>query len=202
MGSGKLLTFVVALLLVLAVVWCAARAMQARADVQRRPRLRALLRATAKALGTEADLRWWIDFGTLLGCEREGDLILGDNDVDICVRIADEDVDGGRLRRALDTLGAASSFSWSVHRPAIHRVYDEHGNFVDVYLNRPDAGAGVYRGATGPNSDVPLWVVDPPVARRFLGASVYVPQHVGTMLTWRYGPDWRIPRRGYKGRDP
>ena len=33
----------------------------------------------------ETDITYWVDFGTLLGIHREGDIILLDNDADICI---------------------------------------------------------------------------------------------------------------------
>ena len=32
---------------------------------------------------------WWLDFGTLLGVVREGDVIVGDGDVDVCLLMPD-----------------------------------------------------------------------------------------------------------------
>ena len=35
------------------------------------------------------NITYWVDFGTLLGIHRDGDIILGDNDADICIPLLD-----------------------------------------------------------------------------------------------------------------
>ena len=42
-----------------------------------------MLVVVIQALDEHKELKWWVDFGTLLGLIREGDIIRGDNDVDI-----------------------------------------------------------------------------------------------------------------------
>jgi len=39
----------------------------------------------------EKEVDYWVDFGTLIGLHREGDIIMGDNDCDICIWKKDED---------------------------------------------------------------------------------------------------------------
>lgn len=50
----------------------------------RRQYLRELLMDLCKAF-TSMDVTYWIDFGSLLGIHRDGDLILYDNDIDVAV---------------------------------------------------------------------------------------------------------------------
>jgi len=179
--------------------------------------LRRLARAVLPCLEAitvhRTDVTWWIDFGTLLGFVREGDIILDDNDVDVCLLFAHEE-DGPLV---MEQLAQCLGDRFCVTHPYghIYRVVERRdvifGFFVDLYINRLDEDA-VLRGATGSNSDVPLSLIlggngDARTARRSwprIGLHqkvVRIPiDHEGT-LVWRYGEDWRLPKPGFKGRD-
>ena len=193
-----------------------------------RSRLRRLARAVLDALEAE-DVPHWVDFGTLLGIVREDDIILGDNDVDICLleegpAAGDENEEAAaaamdaKLERVADRLRVTLPDAYVVVRQwgGISRVYlppPDHGPFqsaatawcsprlfCDLYHNRHDGDW--YRGAEGPNSDIPAALVGAGTARwPWRQSSVRVPQDVEGALVWRYGADWRVPRPGYKGRE-
>lgn len=79
---------------------------------------------TVKILNNN-NITYWVDFGTLLGIHRDQNIILGDNDVDICIPISQED----KVYQALKN----SSVKWRrMHWPAF-RVYN-WGFWVDLYL--------------------------------------------------------------------
>ena len=194
-------------------------------DSGRRSFLRALLRVAARRLADDTTgLVWWIDFGTLLGFVREGDVIDGDNDVDICVRV---ESDGERERlwslvRSMaeqkDDHGVLPRQIQAVREPwvgarcfRLSYVFGAWGH-IDFYHNvRPHVDEGVggyprwYLGATGDNSNVREdWIGQPqrvPWPRLGPDVSVCIPQHPERVLEWRYGEDWRVPRPNFKGRD-
>lgn len=173
---------------------------------RRRENLRYLLRCASQALRRDGNLLWWVDFGSLLGLVREGDVILGDNDADVCVRIATP-VDRERLVAAL---------RWCVQRfPGLRLSLepwaDAHAfrmwcgdDQLDIYHNHPTPDGAWYIGATGRNSDVATEDIGTPreVWWPCVDAVVCIPEHPVTVLEWRYGDDWRVPRAGFKGRDP
>ena len=69
----------------------------------RRHRLRHLAVTAIRALDAVGQPHW-VDFGTLLGIVREGDILLGDNDVDVCLWDDDAARTDERLRRAAERL--------------------------------------------------------------------------------------------------
>jgi hypothetical protein len=118
-------------------------------------RLRTLATEVIRCLN-ETDIVYWVDFGTLLGIHREGDIILGDNDVDIC--ILDPSTDqirdlAARVQRRGRRIGV------EVHA-GISRVYDRFPwdpfvDFVDLYHVRRSQDGSTIHGATGASSDIP-----------------------------------------------
>ena len=114
------LAFVVTLLLIPVVLgwWCFLWLHRQR----HRLVLRRLLRTAARRLHLHNDqgeghrLTWWIDFGTLLGYVREGDIIADDNDVDLCVRI-DSPADRGLLWRLVQAMAGDLPGSRAVQLP-------------------------------------------------------------------------------------
>lgn len=189
---------------VLIVGWIVARW---GADRWRHRSLRYLLRCAALALQSEAGhgLTWWVDFGSLLGIVRDGDVIPGDNDADISVRIVDDD----------DRVRLLACLRWcTAHFPGLcldaepwqgahaYRLYHRK-MWLDVYHARPDADGVWYHGATGVNSNVR--VADIGATRPWWwergDVVVRVPDRVHAVLEWRYGADWRVPKPGFKGRD-
>ena len=158
--------------------------------------LRWLARRTVTALhGTT--LHWWLDFGSLLGLMCQGDVILGDNDVDICV--LDEPHTKAELQRLKTTLDALPSSTVTLHLwPTISRV-------TILGSSSTSRDGAMIHGATGPNSDIPVDLVGTTFALRWWDGPrvwVWTPEQPLGVLRWRYGNDWVIPRPGSQGRDP
>lgn len=115
-------------------------------ELHRRRRLRRLAVALCAALDDEG-APYWLDFGTLLGVVREGDIILGDNDVDVCVADGGAETDA-MLRRVARRL-APRGYTLTLRRWShLTRVHDGSLFFADVYHNVRDGET--WRGATGP----------------------------------------------------
>ena len=149
----------------------------------------------------DTGMPYWVDFGTLLGIHREGDIILGDNDVDVCILDPKEE--------SLHDLGhrvhkAGYIFRYRVFAN-ISRVYDRWWpwGFVDLYHVRRSQDGSVYHGATGVTSDIPVHLIDCTQTHHWHrgGVDVVVPADVHGVLEWRYGDDYMTPKPGFKGRN-
>lgn len=141
---------------------------------------------------------YWVDFGTLLGLYREGGVILGDNDVDICVidNKQTHTLMTGPVTTRLRDLGyTVTKETWSAYRVWMHGV------FADIYLTHYEQGT--IKGATGPNSDISSTLVGVPKKMHWKqgGIQVNVPENIEKVLIWRYGEDFMTPSPGFKGRD-
>ena len=71
---------------------------------------------------------YWVDFGTLLGIHRNNDIILGDNDADICIPSTEEH----KLQTALNNSGNYFE-SWSREDWPAFRTKKKYFH-VDLYL--------------------------------------------------------------------
>ena len=191
-----LLACIAAVIIGIASFYVARRFLESR-EARQQALLRCMAVSTISAFN-DSGVQYWLDFGTLLGVIREGDIILGDNDVDICIR--DDDDTRARMEGPVRTRLQAQGYelkrlTWSAYRVRAH------GLFVDVYITKTSGDTII--GATGPNSNVasalvgtPKWVQWPRCAIRVL-----VPEHVHDVLVWRYGEDYMTPKRNFKGRD-
>ena len=157
--------------------------------------------AVFEALNAE-EIPYWADFGTLLGLYRNGDIILYDNDVDVCLpAVTDEALErlGTRLR--------AAGFGFYIRRyDSISRVYSG-SYFTDLYHVFFSEDESIVHGATGGNSDIPGDLIGDfrmhtlPFRHGGRTVLVHVPANVPGVLEWRYGSDYMVPRPGYKGRN-
>lgn len=156
--------------------------------------------AAAVRLLEEADVRYWLDYGALLGAVREGGMIPWDNDADISILLED----WGKLKRlraAAEDAGVALrfikhldyarfqvSFANRLHvcvfvwhevrpgwleRPSYMRVDDLHGK------GRGFPKAWVEERTRVSWEGIPAWAPADPVR----------------MVEHRYGPDWRRPAK-------
>ena len=185
----KLLLAILALLTLLL-------AMTPLLDRFRRRALRRVLRDAAEVLRAHG-VAYWSDFGTLLGLVREGDIILGDKDVDLCVLDRD---------RAL-VMGAASDFATRGYfltgeggaKRKLMRVFDLKTPFyADIYPYVPEGAT--LRSILDSRDDVPAELVKDKTLLPFHGTEVSIPKDAAPLLAYRYGPAYRTPRRNDKGR--
>jgi hypothetical protein len=165
-------------------------------DRFRRRALRRVLRDVAEVLGSHG-VTYWADFGTLLGLVREGDLILGDKDVDLCVLDRERPL----------VMGAAEDFAARGYaltgeggaKRKLMRVFDRRTPFyADIYPYVPEGDT--LRSVLDPRDDVPKDLVKDKVLMVFQGSRVLIPRDTGPLLAYRYGPTYAIPRRNDKGR--
>jgi hypothetical protein len=165
-------------------------------DRLRRRALRRVLHDVAEILGAHG-VPYWADFGTLLGLARDGDIILGDKDVDLCVLDRDRPL----------VMGAAADFAARGYvltgeggaARKLMRVFDARTPFyADIYPYAPEGDT--LRSVLDPRDDVPVALVKDTTRLAFLGAQVSIPRDTGKLLAFRYGPTYFIPRRNDKGR--
>ncbi|GAB4821073.1 hypothetical protein N2152v2_008119 [Parachlorella kessleri] len=168
----------------------------------RRSFLRQLLLDLCPALDAAGYL-YWVDFGSLLGIHRDGDLIPYDNDIDLVILkpTSWEEVVAG-LQKQL-----GQKYSVKVVTPS----ESPSTQFVRVYcpLGMADIFGACERGGEhlhidfghGDSGDIRRKLVLPPRKHIFRGQEVCVPADVEGTLRARYGPTWRTPRYMDKGSD-
>lgn len=166
-------------------------------DRWRRRVLRRSLVDTCEILGARG-IRYWADFGTLLGLVREGDLILGDKDVDLCL-LAEE----LRAVVALGPMFAARGYQLVLEPRAsgdLLRVLDRRSPWhVDVFPYRPD-GETLVSPVNSPGEDVPFRLVAATTKLEWRGTTIVIPADSRALLVYRYGSQYLRPRRHDKGR--
>lgn len=165
-------------------------------DRFRREALRRILKDVTGVLNRH-QVSYWADFGTLLGLVREGDVILGDKDVDLCVldverpRVMAAQADFAALGYRLTGEGGAAR--------KLMRVFDGRTPFyVDIYPFVHDGDT--LKSPLDPREDAPTALVANRATAEFLGVAVSIPREAEGLLEYRYGPAFRTPRRNDKGR--
>lgn len=135
-----------------------------------------------------ANIQYWTDYGTLLGIFRGKDVILGDNDADICI-VPDED-NLARCQVVVDEMGG-KRLDWGAFR-----VYDR-GVFVDMYIPKVEDSQYCVMGYCKIPPDLihPIQhsIID-------LGDFTFVaslPHRPLDVLQHRYGANWRQPSRNW-----
>jgi hypothetical protein len=171
-------------------------AFTAAIDRYRRRELQRLLRDVS-AVFNENGVDYWCDFGTLLGLVRDGNLILGDKDVDLSVLVGEKE-HVMALAPALAERGYRLTDQGGDARKLL-RVLDSRTPFyVDVYPYEP-AGDNLRSVLNSPAEDLPAALVGKRTRLAAFGASVAAPVELEATLIRRYGPDYRVPRRNDKG---
>jgi hypothetical protein len=166
-------------------------------DRHRRAVLRRCLRDVAEVLNANG-VDYWCDYGTLLGQHREGDLILGDKDVDLCT-LVEEQPKVLALAAELNRRGYQVTDRGGESR-RILRVSDRLTSYhVDIYTFARD-GEMLRSVLRDPGEDVPERLVASRVPVAFLGTTVLVPRDTPALLLYRYGPGYTRPLRNDKGR--
>ncbi len=150
---------------------------------------------------------WWIGVGTALGFSRDGGFIAHDTDID--VRVA---LDFRRPRRALASAAAivrgfrmegfelVREMYWEL-RPMQTAFVDTRNNeiILDVYYFYSGIKAGHFVNYNWEGfREKPARFVDGIRACPWPGhpeISVNVPQPIEEYNAWRWGPDWRVPKR-------
>jgi hypothetical protein len=161
------------------------------------------------------NLDYWWDFGTLLGLIRGGDIIYTEVDADISIPLATRDVffkTPGLTEELENVLG------YHIQKRDEHklRLFGRWGWFADMDVWTPADNDTLFL-ATGSHSDKSVyyypraWLLPTrPISRvpdvaplsPKLPPELRVPAQPLTVLEYRYGKTWRIPRKFDKGNDP
>ena len=164
-------------------------------DAYRRRALRRCLPDVCRVLNAHG-IDYWCDFGSLLGYHRDGDVIWGDKDADLCILASEKE-------KVLPLAAAfAAAGYWLTDKGGdarkLLRVHDRRtGYYVDIYPYATDGE--MLRSVLSAGDDVPARLVAPRVEVPFLGGTIRVPRDVEALVSYRYGPDYRTRRRGDKG---
>ena len=124
------------------------------------------------------NIEYWVDFGTLLGIERDKDIILGDNDADICIVNTPENLN----KFYKSNIG---KFAYN----NIYRVYNLW-LFVDLYII--EIVNDQYKAPTGEIIDINFIQ---PIQKKNIQINghkinVSLPNKIKDTLDYRYGNNW------------
>lgn len=132
------------------------------------------------------DVVYWVDFGSLLGIARDGDVILGDNDGDVCVINTSENM--RRVSRIVKMMGG-EYLEWGAFR-----VYDE-SIFIDIYVQGETDTH--FKNPTG--ETISKEMIMPTQKKRVkLGnnmITITTPRAMFDVLENRYGSKWKQSKR-------
>lgn len=150
---------------------------------------------------------YWLDFGGLLGVVREGDIIDGDDDLDICATLTDHE----KVVSYFAQINNDQYCEYYVEKNTKHRVCgDFGGDALLLYQIRPkntdnkalldlfffeDDGAGRLKSMWTWKDDTFIDTIFPlqQVYVEKWGFSVNIPNEAGTRLVEKYGSDYMTP---------
>lgn len=174
-----------------------------RKDEQSRV-LAEIVRVMDEACRTAGLSVWWIAYGTLLGIVRDNALLPADDDLDVAyVSMARERSTIVLERRvvleALRTLPGVDAhdlsggvFSVSVRREGL-------SSFEFDLFTAYETERGLEMFMAPPGIAETDWVL-PTQKRKFLDATVPVPNDPEAVLAWLYGEGWSVPDPSYRAR--
>jgi len=147
------------------------------------------------------NVQYWTDFGTLLGIMRDNDIIIGDNDADICIVPTKENIE--KCEKVVNQMGG-EYLDWGAFR-----VYS-YGRFVDIYIptieDKEDKEKDKedkekekqYKNPTGELIDVndihPIEKKQVDIGGVIVNVSM--PSNIEVVLEKRYG-DWKKTKRNW-----
>jgi hypothetical protein len=158
----------------------------------RQSRLRKLLKALIPGLNI-VGLKYWVDYGTLLGLYREGDIIRHDSDVDVCLypRDVNERL-AEKMISLIDLLGSEFELRYYPKDEGLnlYRVFHS-GVYADLYetVLVDDSYVDI-------SGSLPSDLLGSGNILEWCGLEIHVPENVPGTLSWRYGPDYMKPKRG------
>ena len=154
-------------------------------------------------------IKYWLQYGTLLGYHREHDFIPHDDDIDMGAFLADQPI----IMKALTEAGFERVRHYHVIKDGgMEECYKYKHVLVDFFYFVPEGDVLYCYGFT-PKSflsykfhlgkKIPFKVIrtDSPkmemVETTFKGAKVFVPEDTGTYLEAHYGPNFMTPNANY-----
>lgn len=189
----------------LAAVGCVAGYAALRSGIKlfhyaRRSLLRGILSDVCPAL-TAAKATYWLDFGSLLGIHRDGDLILHDNDIDLSVLNPDWPSLMAHLQAALPQYNVKLETPSEAPDINFIRVYCALG-FADIFgAVELSNGRVLVDCGHGETTSIAKDLVVPTQEIEWRNTKISVPRNLEGALEARYGTTWRVPRYMDKGAD-
>lgn len=159
----------------------------------------------------KADIKFWLDYGTLLGYHREKDFITHDTDIDLGAFIEDAD----RIKQTLENNGFhLVRYYKTIDGDGLEHCYAKKGykTTIDVFLYKQRAGSVTcYAFYPLPKTNIKknlfkeipftTYTCTMPFSglkkAMFKGLSVYVPVDIEGYLMANYGPNYMIPDPNY-----
>lgn len=145
-------------------------------------------------------VEYWVDYGTLLGIIREGDIIKHDNDVDLCVINSKDNHD--RIYKSFEYMYRKypDKYKFTVNGWGAYRVHTLFDKLIptlltDVYITKKTNNMYV-----DPTGKVPCELVGNCKMIPWKGIMVRAPEKSHEVLVWRYGEDYMTPKKGKKGK--
>lgn len=183
------LNYLLNTIMIILIILCAIWSIVFYVRWEMRRRIRKLFICVVQELEKE-DVEYWVDFGTLLGITRDRDIIMGDYDGDICVTPTMENLE--------KCIKIARRMGGSYSEKDVIRIPDKTWFFVHIDLFIPTIEEnGIYKTPCG--EKIPVHLIHPIQKREcVLGekkVNASLPSQIETVLTNRYGKNWRIPIR-------
>lgn len=153
----------------------------------RRDAIRKLFMETIKILNAN-NVNYWVDFGTLLGICRDKDIIIGDDDADICIPSTEEAKVENALRNSSLTW---RKFEWGAFRTYTTFFGKEY--FTDIFITT--SNNEYYKIPSAEDTPIEL-LNDINMESVNLGKysiKIRKPVRHGDLLEFRYGKKWKIP---------
>lgn len=134
-------------------------------------------------------IHYWTDFGTLLGIVRDGDIIMGDYDGDICIVPEEENL--AKCSQVVRKMGGTYSDK------DVFRISDKSWFFIHIDLFIPTLVGEIYHTPCG--EQISKHLIHPIQSDKCkLGEEQLIaklPHRSQDVLTSRYGSNWIIPKR-------
>jgi phosphorylcholine metabolism protein LicD len=141
---------------------------------------------------------YWMDFGTLLGMEREGKIIDHDDDVDFSVLNGTFDLE--EIKKRCEECGFWLDDS---DDKSLLRVRYSNTNYLhsDIWVWQDEQGILTHRFWAKLQS-FPKKLITPTQTKKYWGMQFEVPNDIETFLKIRYGEDWMKPHKTSDGWHP
>jgi phosphorylcholine metabolism protein LicD len=184
----KPLIIVSAIILSLLIIW---RCLEEVRQNYTQPALRDLLTKVVEKFNQHG-VKYWVDYGSLLGIVREGDVIRHDTDTDICIFPDNPDIER-TLIKIVKELGHPYYLEYNPWSIDTFRIVRRTGigflqPYTDIYGTKLENG--YYVDVSG---KIPVKLVGKTKKIPWNGIEVVVPENTHETLVWRYGKNYMTP---------
>ena len=143
----------------------------------------------------EHDIKYWVDYGSLLGIIRDGDVIKHDTDTDICVYPDNPDLEK-KIFQIINEMGHPYYLEYNPFSIYIYRIKKRLPGllgtivqpYTDIYGTK--LNNNMYEDATG---KIPVELIGKTQKITWNGLQVSVPEKIHESLVWRYGENYGTP---------